>query len=272
VKLAKWVDLETAARAIPDGASLAPGGFMLGRAPMALVFALIRARRERLHIVSLPNPLPAELLVAAGAAREVELVFAALTLADAVRPMPSLKRAIERGTIRWAEHDGYRLVQRLRAAEMGLPFLPVPDQEASDVGRLDPAPAVIDPFTGASVGVERAFYPDVALLHAQAADEQGNLYIEDPTTDVLLARAARRVIATCERRVARVPSATVPGFLVDLVVEEPFGAYPLGCVGHYPPDEAHLSAYLDEAERGHPNEYLSRVVRATRRQGELVAA
>ena len=75
--------------------------------------------------------------------------------------------------------------------------------------------------------------------------EAGNLWIEDPTTDVLLAGAARRVIATAEERVARVPRATIPGFMVDLLVEEPLGAYPTGCLGLYPADAAHLDRYLD---------------------------
>jgi hypothetical protein len=93
VRRARWVDLAAAAAAVPDGASVAPGGFMLGRAPMALVFELVRQGRRGLHVVSLPNPLPAEILVAAGAARKVEFLFAAISLDCKVRPMPCLKRA-----------------------------------------------------------------------------------------------------------------------------------------------------------------------------------
>lgn len=269
MKRARWVDLATAAASVPDGASVAPGGFMLGRAPMALVFELVRQQKRGLRLVSLPNPLPAEILVAAGAAAKVEFLFAAITLGGRVRPMPALRRAIEHGTIDWAEHDGYRVVQRLRAAAMGLPFLPVPDADASAVGRLDPPPRVTDPFTGEAVFVEKAFYPDVALIHARAADEAGNLWIEDPTTDLLLAGAARRVIATAEERVARVPHATIPGFQVDLLVEEPRGAYPTGCLGLYPADAAHLESYLALAEAGREGEYLDGVIRASRRQAEL---
>ena len=269
MKRARWVDLAEAAAAEPDGAAVAPGGFMLGRAPMALVFELVRQGRRGLHVVSLPNPLPAEILVAAGAAAKVEFLFAAVTLGGRVRPMPALKRAIEGGTLAWAEHDGYRVVQRLRAAAMGLPFLPVPDSDASELARLAPLPRVTDPFTGEAVPVERAFYPDVALIHARAADEAGNLWIEDPTTDLLIAGAARRVIATAEERVERVPRATIPGFMVDLLVEEPRGAYPTGCLGLYGADEAHLESYLSLAEAGREAEYLESVIRASRRQAEL---
>jgi glutaconate CoA-transferase, subunit A len=246
-----WCSLDEAARSIPDGTWLAPGGFMLGRAPMALVFALIRAGCRELRIISLPNPLPAEMLVAAGAAARVELLFGALTLANRVRPMPALKRAIEDGRLAWAEHDGYRVVQRLRAAGMGLPFLPAPDADVSELSTLDPPAHVTDPFTGARVPVERAFHPDVALVHAHAADDAGNLYFEDPTTDLLMVGAARRVIATAEVRVRQLVRVTVPAFQVERVVEAPGGAWPTGCAGQYSHDEPALLSYLAAGEAGH---------------------
>jgi glutaconate CoA-transferase subunit A len=245
-----WCSVDEAAAIVPDGAWISPGGFMLGRAPIALVLALIRAGRRDLRILSLPNPLPAELLVAAGAAARVELLFGALTLANRVRPMPALKRAIEAGRVAWVEHDGYRVVQRLRAAGMGLPFIPAPDADVSELATLEPPAYAVDPFTGERVPVERAFHPDVALIHAQAADDAGNLYIEDPTTDLLVIAAAHRVIATAEVRVRALPRVTVPGFQVHRVCEAPGGAWPTGCVGHYPHDEAALLDYLAAAEAG----------------------
>src|ERR1700730_9809758 len=87
MKRARWVDLAAAAASVPDGAMVAPGGFMLGRAPMALIFELVRQGRRGLRVISLPNPLTAQFLVAAGAAARVELVFAAITVGGRVRPM-----------------------------------------------------------------------------------------------------------------------------------------------------------------------------------------
>ncbi len=265
----RWTHLAEAAASIDDGSLIAPGGFMLGRAPMAMVFELVRQEHARLHVISLPNPLPAEILVAAGTASKVEFLFAGVTLEGRVWPMPSIKQAIEAGAIEWQEHDGYRVVQRLRAAAMGLPFLPVPDYGGNDLARNDPLPTVADPFTGEHVPVERAMYPDVALIHAQAADDDGNLYIEDPTTDLVIAGAARRVIATVEKRVLRVPKATIPGLMVDLLVEEPHGAYPTGCLGYYPADEEHLVRYLKAAKAGDASHYLDEMVRGGRRQAEI---
>lgn len=266
---ARWVSLEEAVASIPDGASIAPGGFMLGRAPMALIFELVRQGKRNLHVVSLPNPLPAEILVAAGAVSRLEFLFTAISLDGGVRAMPCLKRSIEAGAVEWQEYDGYRLVQRLRAAAMGVAFLPVPDFDASAVASKVPLPSVTDPFTGEEVPVESAFHPDVALIHARAADAGGNLWIEDPTTDLTIAGAARRVIATADSRVERVPNATIPGFMVDVVAEQPFGAYPTGCLGLYPADEAHLGRYLEAARAGEETHYLDSVVRGSSSQAEI---
>lgn len=259
--MTRWATLGALASAVPDRASVAIGGFMLGRAPMALVLEMIRQRRRGLELVSLPNPLPAELLVAGGCAARVDFAFTAISLAGKVRPMPCLRRAIETGRIAWAEHDGYRIVQRLRAAAMGVPFLPAPDADASEVAQLDPPTYAEDPFTGARVPVERAFHPEVAILHARAADEQGNIFIEDPTTDVLLAGAARRVLVTAEERVLRLPRVTIPAFQIEAVAQAPRGALPTGCPGVYAHDEDALLEYLELAGAGREHDWLA--LRAT---------
>lgn len=255
---AHWTSLADLAARVPDGALIAPGGFMLGRAPMALVFELIRQGRRELSVLSLPNPLPAEMLVAAGAAARVDFAFAGLTLGGRVRPMPCLKAAIEGGAIRWTELDGYRVVQRLRAAAMGLPFLPAPDADCSELAAGSPPAVVVDPFSGDRVPVEPAVSPDVALLHAQAADPAGNLYFEDPTTDLLVASAARRVLATADRRMERLPRVSVPSFQVEAVAEVWGGALPTGSAGLYGHDEADLLDYLALAAQGRASDYLAR--------------
>jgi glutaconate CoA-transferase subunit A len=170
--------------------------------------------------------------------------------------MPTLKRAIERGELAWAEHDGYRVVQRLRAAAMGLPFIPAPDADISELSTLEPPMYAVDPFTGERVPVERAFHPDVALIHAHVADDEGNLFFQDPTTDLLMIGAARRVIATAEVRVRALSRVTVPAFQVDLVAEAYGGAWPTGCYGCYPHDEAALLAYLADAEAGQARAWI----------------
>jgi glutaconate CoA-transferase subunit A len=257
MRKSRWTSLERMVGSIADGATLATGGFMLGRAPMAVIFELVRVQRRGLQLITLPNPLPAEMLVAAGCATRVEFPFAALSLGNRVRAMPCLKRAIEHERVEWVEHDGYRVVQRLRAAAMGLPFLPAPDIEKSELASKDPPAFVTDPFSGQRVPVERAFSPDVAVVHVQAADEQGNLFIEDPTTDLLIANASKRVLATAEVRVPRLERVTIPAFQVEHVAEVAGGAWPTGCLGVSDYDEGALLEYLELAEAGREASWLS---------------
>jgi glutaconate CoA-transferase, subunit A len=143
---------------------------------------------------------------------------------------------------------------------MGLPFIPAPDADISELSTLDPPSFTVDPFTGARVPVERAFHPDVALIHAQAADDEGNLYIEDPTTDRLMIGAARRVIATAEIRVPRLSRVTIAAFQVDLIAEAHQGAWPTGCAGYYRHDEPALLAYLAEAEADQGRAWIASVL------------
>jgi glutaconate CoA-transferase subunit A len=239
MRKSRWTSLERMVGSIADGATLATGGFMLGRAPMAVIFELVRVQRRGLQLITLPNPLPAEMLVAAGCATRVEFPFAALSLGNRVRAMPCLKRAIEHERVEWVEHDGYRVVQRLRAAAMGLPFLPAPDIEKSELASKDPPAFVTDPFSGQRVPVER------------------NLFIEDPTTDLLIANASKRVLATAEVRVPRLERVTIPAFQVEHVAEVAGGAWPTGCLGVSDYDEGALLEYLELAEAGREASWLS---------------
>src|SRR5213593_3199965 len=106
--------LRQAVASIPDGALLTFGGFQLNRAPMALVFELIRQRRRDLRVVSPPNPLALDLLAAAGAIAEAEFGFLGFQFDDGFVVAPTVKRAIEAGTLRFRERDVYEIVQALR--------------------------------------------------------------------------------------------------------------------------------------------------------------
>ena len=188
--------LREAVAPIRPGSSVTLGGFQLNRAPMALVRELIRQKKTRLRLFLLPNPLALDFLVGAGAVSFAEVAFAGLELHYRSLVPPNWQAAVARHALRWRERDALYLVQALRAAVLGIPFLPLP-VSAGPAPQADVA-QVRDPFRGGSVSVVRALEPDVALVHAQAADRQGNLWIEDPVTDELLVRASRRVIATAE--------------------------------------------------------------------------
>jgi glutaconate CoA-transferase subunit A len=98
-----------------------------------------------------------------------------------------------------------------------------------------------------------ALVPDVALIHVHTVDAAGNAQIEGPAyMDVELARAAKTVIVTAEEVVPadaivrRNDHTKIPGFVVDAVVEVPFGSYPHECHGRYEADFAHFDAYAEQ--------------------------
>ena len=262
--MSAWTTLEAAAASIPDGALLSFGGFQLNRAPMALVMEIVRQRKRRLRVVSVPNALPLDLLTGAGLVAEAEFGFLGFQYEGGFVVAPNVRRAIERGTIAWRERDVYEIVQGLRAAALGLPFLPAPGAEGSDYARANRTPTVRDPGTGEEILVAPAVRPDVTLLHAQEADREGNLAIDDPYADDLLARASARVIATVETIVGRIERPTIPGGRVTMLTEVHLGAFPTSCHGHYGWSKAHLGAYLALASEGRTGDYLDRYVGAGR--------
>lgn len=254
--MTEFLELSDAAALVAKGASVVLGGFQLERPPMALVRELVRQGRGGLRVLSLPNPLALDLLIAANLVAEAEFAFGGFAYERGFVIAPNWRRAIERNLIVWREKDAYCLVQRLRAGAMGLPFIPVPDADRGGYRRMNRLPKLIDPFTGSSVPVEAPATPDVALVHAQAADRRGNLFIANPVADDLIVRASHSVLATVERVMDRLPEITVPSFLVSAVVECPQGAWPGSCRGHYDHDAAHIAEYLAQSETGSLDAYF----------------
>jgi glutaconate CoA-transferase subunit A len=246
----RFLSLEDAAASIPDGSLLAFGGFDLQRPPLALAAALARRGARRLRLVAIPSPLPLDLMVAAGAVEDLEFGFLGFQYEHGFVTVPHVRRAVETGSLRWRERDVFEIVQGLRAAACGVPYLPAPGGEGTDYERLrPPRRARLEP-DGAALPVVDAIRPDVVLLHVQEADRAGNLFSHDPYFDDLLSRAGERVVATAERIVERLPHATVPAVRVSVVVEAPGGARPGGCHRHYRHDAERLKAWVEASSEG----------------------
>ena len=162
---------------------------------------------------------------------------------------------MESGEVAFVEWTNYALAVRLKAAAMGVPFLPARVMLGTDTFRHSAARAIACPFTGERLVALPALYPDVAAIHVHEADRYGNCRIRGTTVaDLDLARAARKLIVTCERlipndEIRREPDRTViPFFCVDAVCEVPYGSYPGNMPYEYFSDEVHLRRWL-EVER-----------------------
>jgi glutaconate CoA-transferase subunit A len=101
----------------------------------------------------------------------------------------------------------------------------------------------------------RALVPDVAIVHLQRADKQGNAHCWG-NFGVMLegVRAAKKVIVCAEEIVgedviASDPNRTViPGFLVSAVVGCRYGAHPSPVQGYYKRDDAFFQQYHAETK------------------------
>lgn len=251
-KASKLTSLVDAAASIESGTSVSFSGFGHSGHPMALVRELIRQRRNNLTLNAIAECWPAEFLVGTGSVSSINmsnLMFEGLGRCRAI------SAAIERGEVRVDDHSHLALSLRLLAAGWGLPFLPIHSMAGTDLENIQTADRpkftrMESPFGDGQVGVVSALRSDVAVIHVNKCDDQGNGIVYG-TISVIDAqvRGAARVIVTTERLVssddiiAENQQVVVPGIFVDAVVHAPFGSHPAGMYSVYDEDLDHMAAY-----------------------------
>jgi glutaconate CoA-transferase, subunit A len=233
---------------VRDGDHVAIGGTCYSRTPMALLFALLRARRQRLTVSRPLSCYEVELLLATGSAERIVTSWVGIGLRWGLAPV--FRHYIETGAAAYEEWSHLAIGLRYRAGAMGVPFLPTLSMLGSDLAPAVGLQTITCPYTGERLAAVPALNPDVALIHAHRADEFGNAQVEGYRhMDVDMARAARKVIVSAERivstdEISAQPWATMlPHFAVDAVVEAPYGAYPHECYGLYEADTDHFDTY-----------------------------
>ncbi len=258
---------EAVERFIKDGDYIAIGGFGHVRVPMVIVYEIIRQKKKDLTIGAKTAVHDIDILIAAGCISKVEVAYA---FGHELRGLsPAGRRAVESGKVKvvseWS-NAGYQW--RLKAAAMGLPFIPARVMMGTDTFKKSSALLIEDPYSGKPLTLIPAVYPDVAIIHVHRADKYGNAQIDGALVeDFELARAAKKLIITAEEIVdedvirSRPYRTVIPYFLVDAVVEQPYGAHPTNMPGLYYSDEEHLGEYLKatKTEEG-TEEYLEKYV------------
>jgi len=250
----KLVNLDRAAEVVTDGSLVALGGGLSARLPMALVRELIRQGRRGLHVVGSAHGIDVDLLVAVGAIAVCEESYVGFE--QDLGLAPAYRRAAESGAIEVRESCCATILAQLRAAEFGLPFMPVRGVKGSDIRRLHPEYGEVTcPFTGETLVVVPPLSPDVALIHAPLGDRRGNLHLDQPyVLDERFAAASRNVVASVERIASSEEVAeagvTIPGHLVTAVAEVPYGAHPTSCYPAYAYDRPHIADYVRAATAG----------------------
>jgi len=156
-------------------------------------------------------------------------------------PAPSpnriIQEAINSGAVEIENQSLLAVTQRIAAGAYGFPFALTRSLSGSSLANTDTFTEIDDPFgSGERVGALRAIVPDITLVHALAADRQGNLLIAPPFGDGEVAAFAAKsgVVATTERIVS--PDVIreyshlcqFPAHRVLSVSEAPLGCHPYG--------------------------------------------
>jgi glutaconate CoA-transferase, subunit A len=246
----KLMSLDQAIGLVSDGCMLALGGMTLYRRPMAFVKALLRRYQTtgepgRLTLLAFTAGLESDLLVGAGMITRIRSCYFGLEIFGLA---PMFTYYANRGEIEIIEETEASLAFGLRAAMAGVGFMPGRAWLGTDLPHLRPdVRTVIDPYSGEELMAFPAIYPDVAVIHALQADEDGNALIGDNKgVDEELALTAGRVIVTAEEIVPKLDKADLVAPIVHAIVHTPNGAKPTSCHPLYPLDGDALMAYTEQ--------------------------
>ena len=239
--------------------------------PFAAGHEIIRQGLRDLVLARATPDLLYDQMVAAGCARKVIFSYMGNPGVGSLRRM---REALEAGELEWEEYSHFSMISRLQAGASGLPFMPMKQTGATDLESQNPNfRRVADPYTGEEVVVVPPLIPDVAIVHVQRADVNGNAQVWGILGEQRLAAfAAKKVILTVEEIVDEAvirsdPNRTlIPGLVVDAVCHVPYCAHPSYTQGYHDRDNdfylawdeisktaESVQAYLEEWVYGLPD-------------------
>ncbi|RUU28265.1 CoA-transferase [Mesorhizobium sp. M6A.T.Ce.TU.016.01.1.1] len=280
----RFTDVEGLAAMVGSGDAFGVGGHHFARLPIALLRAIARSGVRDLRYVCWAGGLPLELLLEADAVAEIDLCFSSL---DIFGLPPRFRAAAETNAVPVRDWTALAMIQALRAAQQNLPSMAFQLPQGSDMlVRVPGALAAPDPIARTETGFIPPLRLDTFVVHAQRADESGNVQIIGPRAlDFAMAGAARQVLVTVEE-IVPVGALRHDGRQsiltrnqVSAIALAPGGAYPASCLPFYVTDYQALSGAFAARETslanslGVPSEGVPRRVQdAAKVRAETVLA
>ena len=241
------------AQEVEDGMSIAMGCGLESLIPFAASYEIIRQKKNNLTLIAPISDMQFDQLIGAGCAKKIIASWVGNVAAGLGH---NYRRAAEAGIprpIEIEEHSNFTIGLGLQAAATGLSFLPTKTVRGSDFRSGNQFASIRCPFTNEELLAVRAIKPDLAILHVQRADGEGNAHAWGNFGVMREAAfAAKRVILTCEEIVDHEvilsdPNRNViPGFVVTSVVHEPFGSHPSPTQGYTRRDDNFYFEYHKE--------------------------
>jgi glutaconate CoA-transferase subunit A len=247
---------EAIAQFVHDGVSIIMGTALETLIPFSAGHEIIRQDRRDLTLIGPISDMLFDLLIGAGCIRKVAAAWIGNVMMGSGY---NFRRAIEGGIpclVEVEDHSNFTIALALHAAAMGMPYLPTKTALGSDIALNHPGMKEIRcPFTHEKLLAVQAVQPDVAIVHVQRCDSNGNAHVWGNTgITVDAVRASKSVILVTEEIISPEiiqsdPNRTlIPGFLVSAIVEEPWGAHPSPVQGYYNRDHSFYKDYHKETK------------------------
>ena len=266
---------EAVSKFVYDGCYIGTELYGTVRCPMSLAREVVRQGRTDLRVCG-QGVLELDLWLAAGIVKKLDITYIGL---EVYGTTSSLRRAVESGQVETCvEWSNASISWRMKAAAMGVPFLPTRSMLGTDMLTYSAARVVEDPFTGIKVALLPALILDVAIIHVHRADKYGNCQIEGISGFALeMSRACKRLIISAEEiipieEIRKYPDRTViPYFLVDAVVHAPYGSHPGEMAYLYGRDEPGIKEWVEMSKTAEgAAEYLARYVHGVKNHDEYL--
>jgi len=168
----KVMDLKDAvAKFVHDGDYLAIGGFGANRTPVAACHEIVRQKRKNMGFAGHTATHDMEILSAGEVYDRLDVAY---VVGLEARGLSACSRKyLESGKVQVTEWTNYSLTARLKAAAMGVPFVPIRNIMGTDTFRYSAAKTIACPYTGKKVVLMPALYPDVSFIHQNSIPPGG---------------------------------------------------------------------------------------------------
>ncbi|MEY4434075.1 MAG: hypothetical protein RIR16_115 [Actinomycetota bacterium] len=272
------------AKYVFSGATVAIEGFTHA-IPTAAGHEIIRQGFKDLTLVRQTADIVVDQMLAGGCISTLVSSFVGNSSAGS---LGEIRRRIEDSDpvkLNFVEYSHYGMVCRYLAGAQKLPFYPLKSFFGSDLPKINPEiRKVTSPYPNSDGGFDEiyvvpAINPDVTIVHAQRADQWGNIQMWGLTgLQAEAVFAAKNAIVTVEEIVSDEvvrsdPNRTIiPAHAVSAVVEVPFGAHPSFTQGYYDRDNAFYREWTGiSGEKESIQNWLKTWVYGTKNHAEYVA-
>ena len=226
---------EAVAELVHDGDSVALEGFT-HLIPFAAGHELLRQGRRGLELIRMTPDILYDQMIGMGAARKLVFSYGGN---PGVGSLHRFRDAVEHDwprPIELEEHSHAGMANRYAAGAARLPFAVMRGYAGTDLAAHTTVKPITCPYTGERLAAVSALRPDVAVVHAQEADREGNVQLWGiPGVQKEAVLAAERSLVTVERIVdqlqLRPGGIVIPAWVIDAVAVAPGGSQPSYSLG-----------------------------------------